>query len=115
MNALRNSVRLIGNLGDEPKVRKLDNERKVATFSIATNEIYYDQSGKKVSDTTWHRLVAWGKQAEIAENYLKKGTEVAIEGKLTNRSYEDKNGEKHFVTEVVVNSMLMLGKKNGND
>lgn len=115
MNALRNSVRLIGNLGDEPKVRKLDNERKVATFSIATNEIYYDQSGKKVSDTTWHRLVAWGKQAEIAENYLKKGTEVAVEGKLTNRSYEDKNGEKHFITEVVVNSMLMLGRKNGND
>lgn len=115
MNALRNSVRLIGNLGDEPKVRKLDNERKVATFSIATNEIYYDQNGKKVSDTTWHRLVAWGKQAEIAENYLKKGTEVAVEGKLTNRSYEDKNGEKHFITEVVVNSMLMLGRKNGND
>lgn len=115
MNALRNSVRLIGNLGDEPKVRKLDNERKVATFSIATNEIYYDQSGKKVSDTTWHRLVAWGKQADIAENYLKKGTEIAVEGKLTNRSYDDKNGEKHYVTEVVVNSMLMLGKKNGND
>lgn len=115
MNALRNSVRLIGNLGDEPKVRKLDNERKVATFSIATNEIYYDQSGKKVSETTWHRLVAWGKQADIAENYLKKGTEIAVEGKLTNRSYDDKNGEKHYVTEVVVNSMLMLGKKNGND
>lgn len=115
MNALRNSVRLIGNLGDEPKVRKLDNERKVATFSIATNEIYYDQSGKKVSETTWHRLVAWGKQADIAENYLKKGTEIAVEGKLTNRSYDDKNGEKHYITEVVVNSMLMLGKKNGND
>lgn len=115
MNALRNSVRLIGNLGDEPKVRKLDSGRKVATFSIATNEIYYDQSGKKVSDTTWHRLVAWGKQADIAENYLKKGTEIAVEGKLTNRSYDDKNGEKHYITEVVVNSMLMLGKKNGND
>ncbi len=115
MNALRNSVRLIGNLGDEPKVRKLDSGRKVATFSIATNEIYYDQSGKKVSETTWHRLVAWGKQADIAENYLKKGTEIAVEGKLTNRSYDDKNGEKHYVTEVVVNSMLMLGKKNGND
>ena len=114
MNALRNSVRLIGNLGDEPKVRKLDSGRKVATFSIATNEIYYDQSGKKVSDTTWHRLVAWGKQADIAENYLKKGSEIAVEGKLTNRSYDDKNGEKHYITEVVVNSLLMLDKKNGN-
>jgi single-strand DNA-binding protein len=114
MNALRNSVRLIGHLGENPKVRKLDSGKKVATLSIATNEIYYDQSGKKVSETTWHRLVAWGKQAEIAENYLKKGSEIAVEGKLTNRSYDDKNGEKHYITEVVVNSMLMLDKKNGN-
>lgn len=115
MNALKNSVRLIGHLGENPKVRKLDSGKKVANLSIATNEIYFDQSGKKVSETTWHRLVAWGKQADIAENYLKKGTEIAVEGKLTNRSYDDKNGEKHYITEVVVNSMLMLGKKNGND
>jgi single-strand DNA-binding protein len=115
MNALRNSVRLIGNLGDEPKVRKLDSGKKVAAFSIATNEIYYDQGGKKVSETTWHRLVAWGKQADIVENYLKKGSEIAVEGKLTNRSYEDKNGEKQYITEVVVNSLLMLGKKNGGE
>ncbi len=74
MNALRNSVRLIGNLGDNPKVRKLDSSRKVANFSIATSEVYYDQNGKKVSETTWHRLVAWGKQAEVAEDYLKKGS-----------------------------------------
>ena len=114
MNALRNSVRLIGNLGDEPKVRKLDNERKVATFSIATNEIYRDSNGEKQSETTWHRLVAWGKQADIVENYLKKGSEIAVDGKLTNRSYDDKNGEKHYITEVVVNSLLMLDKKNGN-
>ncbi|WP_372950311.1 single-stranded DNA-binding protein [Mariniphaga sp.] len=114
MNVLRNSVRLIGHLGENPKVRKLDSGKKVATLSIATNEIYYDQSGKKVSETTWHRLTAWGKQAEIAENYLKKGSEIAVEGKLTNRSYEDKNGEKQYITEVVVNSMLMLDKKNGN-
>ncbi|MGM0620569.1 MAG: single-stranded DNA-binding protein, partial [Bacteroidota bacterium] len=93
MNALRNSVRLIGHLGDDPKVRKLDSGKKVANFSIATNEIYYDQNGKKVSEATWHRLVAWGKQADIVENYLKKGSEIAVEGKLTNRSYDDKNGE----------------------
>lgn len=114
MNALRNSVRLIGNLGDAPKVRKLESGKTVANFSIATSEIYYDQNGKKVSETTWHRLTAWGKQAEIAENYLKKGSEIAVEGKLTNRSYEDKNGEKHYITEVVVNSILLLDKKNGN-
>ncbi len=111
MNALRNSVRLIGHLGDAPKVRKLDSGKTVANFSIATNEIYRDQDGEKQSETTWHRLVAWGKQAEIVENYVKKGSEIAIEGKLTNRSYEDNNGEKHFVTEVLVNSILLLGKK----
>ena len=112
MNALRNSVRLIGHLGDDPKVRKLDSGKTVANFSIATNEIYKDSKGEKQSETTWHRLVAWGKQAEIAEKYLKKGSEITIEGKLTNRQWEDKNGEKHYMTEVVVNSLLMLDKQS---
>ncbi len=111
MNALRNNVRLIGHLGDDPKVRKLDNGRAVANFSIATNEIFKDEAGNKQSETTWHKLVAWGKQAEIAEKYLKKGSEIAIDGKLKNRSYEGKEGETHYVTEVYVNSMLMLDKK----
>ncbi|WP_340113998.1 single-stranded DNA-binding protein [Maribellus mangrovi] len=110
MNALRNSVRLLGHLGDDPKVRKLDSGKTVANFNIATNEIYRDSRGEKQSETTWHRLVAWGKQAEIAEKYLKKGSEISIEGKLTNRSWEDKNGEKQYTTEIVVNSMLMLDK-----
>lgn len=110
MNALRNSVRLLGHLGDNPKVRKLDSGKTVANFSIATNEVYRDSHGEKQSETTWHRLVAWGKQAEIAEKYLKKGTEITIEGKLTNRSWEDKNGEKQYITEIVVNSMLILDK-----
>ncbi len=108
MNALRNSVRLIGNLGDDPKVRKLDSGKTVANFSVATNEIYRDSKGERQSETTWHRLVAWGKQAEIVENYLKKGSEIAIEGKLSNRSWEDKNGEKQYMTEIVINSLLML-------
>lgn len=112
MNALRNSVRLIGRLGDDPKVRKLDSGKTVANFSIATNEIYKGQNGDKKSETTWHRLVAWGKQAEIIENYVKKGSEIAIEGKLTNHSYDDKNGDKQFVTEIVVNSLLMLDKNH---
>ena len=112
MNALRNSVRLIGHLGDNPKVRKLDSGKTVANFSIATNEIYKDSNGEKQSETTWHKLVAWGKQAEIIENYVKKGAEIAIDGKLTNRSYDDKNGEKQYITEVVVNSVLLLDKKN---
>ena len=112
MNALRNNVRLIGHLGDNPKVRKLESGKTVANFSIATNEIYRDNKGEKQSETTWHRLVAWGKQAEVAENYLKKGLEIAIDGKITNRSYEDKNGEKHYITEIVVNSLLMLDKQS---
>ena len=111
MNALRNNVRLIGNLGDEPKVRKLDSGKTVANFSVATNEIYKNSEGEKVSETTWHRIVAWGKPAEVAEKYLKKGSEVAIDGKLTNRSYEDKAGEKQYITEIVVNNILLLDKK----
>jgi len=111
MTALRNSVRLIGRLGDNPKMKKLDSEKSIANFSVATNESYRDHNGNKMSETTWHKLVAWGKQAEVAEKYLKKGTEVAIEGKLTNHSYEDKNGETHYVSEIVVNEILVLDKK----
>ncbi len=112
MNVLRNSIRLIGHLGDDPKVKKLESGKTLASFSLATNEVFIDQNGEKQSEATWHRLVAWGKQAEIAETYLKKGSEVAVEGKLTNRSYDDKNGEKHYITEIVVNAILMLDKKN---
>jgi len=114
MNALRNSVRLIGHLGDNPKLRKLDGDKYVANFSLATNENFHDHNGNKMAETTWHKLVAWGKQAEVAEKYLKKGTEIAVEGKLTNHSYEDKNGETHFVTEIVVNEILVLDKKSEN-
>ncbi len=115
MNALRNSVRLIGRLGNEPKVKMLTSGRKMVTLSVATNETYRDSKGDMQSETTWHRLVAWDKQAQIAEQYLKKGSEVAVEGKLTNRSWSDNKGEKHYLTEVIVNSMLVLDKKNGNE
>ena len=110
MNALRNSVRLIGNLGDAPKVKKLDSGKTVANFTIATNEIYRDSKGEKQSETTWHRLVAWGNQAEIAEKYLKKGSEIAIEGKLNNRSWDEKNGEKQYKTEILVKEILLIDK-----
>ncbi len=111
MNALRNSVRLIGHLGDNPKIKQFESGRKVANFSVATNETFIDSNGERKSETTWHRLVAYGKLANQAEGLLKKGTEVAIEGKLTNRSWDDKDGMKHYITEVVVNSMLLVGKK----
>ncbi|MEL4306750.1 single-stranded DNA-binding protein [Joostella sp. CR20] len=111
MNTLRNHVQLIGNLGNDPEVITLDSGRKLAKFSIATNESYKDQSGNVVKDTQWHSVIAWGKTAEIVENYLTKGKEVAVQGKLVSRSYQDKEGVKRYVTEVNCNEVLMLGSK----
>ncbi len=112
MNTLRNSVRLVGNLGMDPEVKNFDNNRKMAKVSIATNETYKNEKGEKITDTQWHNLVMWGTQAKVAEEILKKGDEVAIEGKLTNRSYVDKDGNKKYFTEVVVNEFIKLGSKN---
>jgi single-strand DNA-binding protein len=111
MNTLRNKVQLIGNLGNDPEIINLESGKTLAKFSIATNESYKNASGEKVTDTQWHNVVAWGKTAEIIEKYVTKGKEVAIEGKLTSRSYETKEGEKRYVTEVVCNELLMLGNK----
>ena len=110
MNSLRNKVQLIGNLGNDPEMLTLENGSKLAKFSIATNESYKNAEGEKVTDTQWHNIVAWGKLAEIAENYLIKGKEVMIEGRLVSRSYETKEGEKRYITEVRCNELLMLGK-----
>ncbi len=111
MSTLRNKVQLIGNLGSNPEIITLDGGKKLARFSIATNESYNNAQGEKVTDTQWHNVVAWNKTAEIVEKYLEKGNEVAIEGKLTSRSYDTKEGEKKYITEVVINELLMLGKK----
>ncbi len=111
MNTLRNKVQLIGNLGNKPEIITLESGKKLAKFSIATNENYKNAQGEKVTNTEWHNLVAWGKTAEIAENYLEKGKEIAIEGKLTTRSYDDKDGNKRYITEVVVSELLLLGTK----
>ncbi len=112
MNNLRNSVRLIGNLGANPEIKQLEKGTKMAKFTLATNEHYYDKDGKKVTDTQWHHVVAWGKTADIVEEYLAKGSEVAIEGKLTTRSFDGKDGDKKFFTEIVLGDLMMLGKKN---
>lgn len=114
MYALRNKVQLIGNLGNAPEVRTLDSGKKMARFSVATSESYRNAKGDKVNETQWHNLVAWGKVAEIVEKFLTKGREVAIEGKLVNRSYNDKEGNKKYITEVQVNELLLLGAKTGN-
>ena len=111
MSTLRNKVQLIGNLGNNPEIITLDSGKKLAKISIATNETYKNAQGEKVTDTQWHNVVAWNKTAEIIEKYLQKGSEVAIEGKLTSRSYEDKDGTKKYITEIVCNELLMLGGK----
>ncbi|MGB0888619.1 MAG: single-stranded DNA-binding protein [Vicingaceae bacterium] len=112
MNNLKNKVQLIGNLGMNPEIKTLESGKKLAKFSIATNESYKNAKGEKIEDTQWHNLIAWGKTADIIEKYLQKGNEVAVEGKLTNRSYDDKDGNKRYITEIVVNELLMLGGKN---
>jgi single-strand DNA-binding protein len=108
MNTLRNSVRLLGNLGMDPEIRNLDNNRKMARVSIAVNETYKNDKGERITDTQWHSLVLWGSQARLAEDYLKKGDEVAIEGRLSSRSYTDKDGNKRYATEVVVNEFMKM-------
>ena len=108
MSTLKNKVQLIGNVGQEPAITNLESGKKVARLSMATNENYKNSKGEKQTDTNWHTLVAWGKTAEIIEKYVTKGKEIAIEGKLTTRSYETKEGEKRYVTEVLVNEILLL-------
>ncbi|QTE21404.1 single-stranded DNA-binding protein [Polaribacter cellanae] len=111
MNSLRNKVQLIGNLGNDPEIITLESGKKLAKFSLATNDSYKDASGQKIDNVQWHNLIAWNKTADIVEKYVTKGKEIAIEGKLTSRSYETKEGEKRYVTEVVVNELLMFGNK----
>ena len=108
MNAIQNKVQLIGNLGKDPEVKNLTSGKIKANFSLATSENYRNAQGEKVTDTQWHNVVAWGKIAEIAENYLQKGNKVAIEGKLVHRVYDDSEGQKRYITEVVANSVMML-------
>ena len=114
MYALKNKVQLIGNLGNAPEIRNLEGSKKLARFSIATNETYRNAKGEKVVETQWHNVIAWGKVAEIAEKYLRKGSEVAIEGKLINKNYTDKEGNKKYISEVQVNEILMLGDAGKN-
>jgi single-strand DNA-binding protein len=110
MNTLKNKVQLIGNLGNDPEIITLESGKKLAKFSLATNEYYKDADGQKQTKTEWHNLIAWNKTAEIIEKYVSKGKEIAIEGKLTNRSWDDKEGNKRYTTEVIVNGVVMFNK-----
>lgn len=110
MSTLRNKVQLIGHVGNDPEIITFDSKKKKASFSLATNETYKTAKGEKVKETQWHNIVVWGKTADIVENYVAKGKEIGIEGKLTSRSYDSKEGEKRYITEVVCNELLLLGK-----
>lgn len=111
MNTLRNQVQLIGNLGNDPEIFQFENGTKKATLSIATNETYMNADKEKVTNTQWHKVVFFGKIVEVVEKYLLQGKEVAINGKLTYRDYEDKEGNKRYITEIVGNELVMLGAK----
>lgn len=112
MANMRNQVRLIGNLGKDPEIKEVGNDKRLSRFSVATNETYLNDKGEKVTETQWHNIVCWGKLVDITEKYLRKGSEVAIEGKISNRVYTDGNGVKRFSTEVIASELIMLGKKN---
>ena len=114
MNNLKYSVRLIGHIGQNPEVKQLNGGKKLAKFSLAINENYKNAEGERVTDTQWHNITVWGKQAELVEKLLKKGSEVAIEGKLSNNTYTDKDGIKRYSTEITLNEFVLVGSKKEN-
>jgi single-strand DNA-binding protein len=114
MNTLKNKVTLIGNLGMDPETKKLDSGKTVTHFTLATEDNYKNSEGQKVSETTWHNIVAWNGLADIADKYLKKGHQVVLDGRISYRSYEDKQGTTKYITEIVLNDLVLLrnGKTN---
>ena len=114
MNALMNKVQLIGHLGADPEVKEVNGGSKLAKFSVATNETYKNAAGEKVTETQWHNLIAWGKSATFVGKYLNKGSEVCLDGKLINRSYTDKEGNKRYISEILVNDILIIKTPSKN-
>jgi single-strand DNA-binding protein len=112
MNAMKNKVHLVGNLGADPEVKVLESGKKLARFRLATTEYRRDAEGKTAQEVQWHQLVAWGKLADVAERFLKKGSGLVVEGKLSYRNYEDAQGTKRYFTEIVVNDLVLMPKQN---
>ena len=117
MNSLKNRVTLIGNLGQDPEIKTTETGKKVTHFTLATKDGYKNSDGQKISETTWHNIVAWNGIADIAGKYLKKGREVAVEGRIVYRTYEDKKGATKNITEIVLNDLILLrsGKDSGKN
>ncbi len=111
MKNLSNNVQLIGFLGNTPELKEFESGKKMANFSLATSDSYVNAQGQKIEDTQWHKVVAWGKTAELINNYVDKGNRIAVAGKLVHRSYTDKDNETHYITEVVANEVLLLTPK----
>lgn len=111
MNSLRNKVQLIGNLGAAPEVKEVTGGRKMAKFSMATHERFKNQKGEWMEETYWHKITLWGKQAEFAQKNFQKGTEIAVDGKLRPKVYEDKDGTKKFTIDIEVNEVMICGNK----
>jgi single-strand DNA-binding protein len=111
MNALRNKVQLIGRLGQDPDLRTLESGKKVAHFTLATSGSYKSADGSKIEETTWHSIVAWNGLAEISSKFLRKGREVCVEGRITYRTYTDKNGIQKSITEIIASDMVLLSSR----
>ena len=111
MTSIKNKVQLIGHIGQTPEIFTFDGGNKKASFSMATNSSYKNKAGDKVEDTQWHNIVVYGKTVDVIENFVTKGREVAIEGKLNTRSYEGKDGDKRYITEIILSELVLLGKK----
>jgi single-strand DNA-binding protein len=110
MNTSKNKVQLIGHVGKDPVLKTFDKGTQLVNFTLATNEYFKDAQGEKVTQTQWHNIAAWGKKAEILDKYLEKGKEIAIEGRLSSRAYEDAQGQKRYFTEVVVSDFHFISK-----
>ena len=115
MNTLRNQVQLIGNLGKDLEFKTFESGSQMVSGTIATNEYYKNNKGEKVQETQWHNITAWGKTAELMNDLLKKGDEVAVQGKLAHRSYDDSSGVKRYISEVVIGSFLKISRSQDQD
>ncbi len=108
MSSLTNRVTLIGNVGNDPEIKNFDGGKKLANLSLATNDYYTNTKGERIDATQWHRVTAWGKTAEIIEKYVTKGKQIGVEGKLTYKTYEDKNGIKQYATEITISEIQLF-------
>lgn len=106
-----NKVILVGNVGKDPEVRHLDSETAVANFSLATKETYTNKNGEKVENTEWHNIVCWRRLAALAENYIRKGSQLYVEGRIRTRSFDGQDGTKKYITEIYADTIQLLGKK----